>query len=171
MRVGVKAVSGEVAPFAGDTQRGAVYRRAMRRRITTSALALLACVAGACGAPQGTHIRLAHASNAELDAAGQSGEVVWYDFEAGDEVPLQFGLLGVARAATDQPSPMIAQRPFSVVVFPDGRTFFSFDGSSLTPGNQAARWSFVVGSDVAGGRAGLLLFIGQQQDLPPELQR
>lgn len=107
----------------------------------------------------------------QIQEAEQSGQVVWYDFEAGDEVPLEFGLLGVAQAVTDQPVRMVAQRPFSIVVFPDGRTMFSFDGQSLTSGNQAARWSVALGSDERGGRAAMILFIGQQQDLPPQLRR
>lgn len=65
---------------------------------------------------------------------------------------------------------MVAQRPFSVVVFPNGRTLFSFDGHTLTSGDQAARWSSLLGSSETGGRAGLLLFVGRQQDLPAELR-
>lgn len=124
----------------------------------------------ACGAPQGAHVRFAHASASEIEAARASGEVVWYDFEAGDEVPLQFGLLGVSQAMTDQPTRMVAQRPFSIVMFPDGRTMFSFDGTSLTRPEQAARWSIALGSDQNGGRAGLILFIGQPRDMPEELR-
>jgi hypothetical protein len=127
-------------------------------------------LAAACGSPQGPHVRFARASSSEIEAARNSGQVVWYDFEAGDEVPLEFGLLGVSEAITDQPTRMIAQRPFSIVVFPDGRTMFSFDGSSLTSPRVAARWSIALGSDDRGGRAGLLLFIGQPQDVPQELR-
>lgn len=127
-------------------------------------------LSSACGPPQGRHVRFAHASQSEIEAARESGQVVWYDFEAGDEVPLQFGLLGVSQAMTESPTRMIAQRPFSIVMFPDGRTMFSFDGSSLTRPEQAARWSIVLGSDPNGGRAGLVLFIGQRQDMPDELR-
>jgi len=134
------------------------------------ALGLTALAAAACGAPQGPHVRFAHASAAEIDAARASGEVVWYEFEAGDEVPLQFGLIGVSEAVTDQPVRMVAQRPFAIVIFPDGRTMFSFDGSSLTSPVQAARWSIALGSDAQGGRAGLLLYIGRPGDVPRELR-
>ncbi len=135
-----------------------------------SALACVTILASACGAPQGPHVRLARASPSQIEAAANSGQAVWYDFEAGDDVPLEFGLLGVSRAVTDQPIRMVAQRPFSIVILPGGQTYFSFDGHSLTPANQAARWSMAIGSDESGGRAALILFIGQRQDLPQELQ-
>lgn len=135
-----------------------------------ASLALLALTLAACGAPQGPHVRFARASAAEIEAARDSGQVVWYDFDAGDEVPLEFGLIGVSEALTEQPARMVARRPFSIVMFPDGRTYFSFDGRSLTSPQMAARWSIALGSDANGGRAGLLLFIGQPGDLPPELR-
>ncbi len=96
--------------------------------------------------------------------------MVWYDFEAGDEVPLAFGLVGVSQAVTEQPARMVAQRPFSIVVFPDGRTMFSFDGAHLTDPRVAARWSIALGSDAQGGRAAVILFIGRREDMPQEMQ-
>lgn len=135
-----------------------------------SLVALVALLAPGCGAPQGPHVRFAQASRAEIEAAQHGDRVVWYDFEAGDDVPLAFGLVGVAEALTDQPQRMVAQRPFSIVVFPDGRTMFSFDGSSLVDPRMAARWSIALGSDDNGGRAALILFIGLPGDLPEELR-
>lgn len=125
----------------------------------------LALALAACGGPQGAHVRFARASPSEIQAAQNSGQVVWYDFEAGDEVPLEFGLIGVADAETEQPTRMIARRPFSIVIFPDGRTYFSFDGGTLTNPQMAARWTVALGADDQRGRAAFLLFIGQQQDL------
>lgn len=125
----------------------------------------------ACGAPQGLHVRFAHASHAEIQAAHQGQQPVWYDFEAGDEVPLAFGLIGVSQAITEQPTRMIARRPFSIVVFPGGQTMFSFDGQTLTSPEYAARWSIGLDSDERGGSAALLVFIGQPDDMPAELQQ
>ena len=117
----------------------------------------------ACGAPQGQHVRFARASASEIDAARESGQLVWYDFEAGDEVPMSLGLLGVAEAITEQPVRMVAQRPFSILIYPDGRTAFSFDGSAVVSGQTSARWSIALGSDENGGRAALVLFLGPHQ--------
>ena len=130
---------------------------------------VLAAAAG-CGAPQGAHVRFARASASEIEAARESGQVVWFDFEAGDEVPLEFGLLGVGEGVTEQPTRMVAQRPFSIVIFPDGRTMFSFDGSSLTSPQMAARWSIALGTDGQRGRVGLVLFIGRPQDMPQQVR-
>jgi hypothetical protein len=65
---------------------------------------------------------------------------------------------------------MVAQRPFSIVVFPSGQTMFSFDGTSLVDPRMAARWSIALGADDSGGRAVLVLFIGLPGDLPEELR-
>lgn len=118
---------------------------------------------GACGGPQGQHVRFARASSGEIEAARSSGEVVWYDFQAGDEVPMSLGLLGVAEAVTEQPVRMVAQRPFSIIVYPNGTTAFSFDGSSVVSGQTSARWSIALGSDENGGRAALVLLLGPHQ--------
>lgn len=130
----------------------------------------LSLTATACGAPQGPHVRFADATQSQIEAAQQSGDVVWYDFEAGDEVPMIMGLVGVSAAVTEQPTRWIARRAFSVVVFPDGRTLFSFDGRRLVPGEIAVRWNLALGAGPEGGRAALLLFIGEEQDVPVELR-
>jgi hypothetical protein len=143
----------------------------MNGRLGALVIGAIALSLAACGAPQGPHVRFARASAGEIHAAEQSGQVVWYDFDVGDEVPLVFGLVGVSEAFTDPPARMVAQRPFSIVVFPDGRTMFSFDGHSLTSGQMAARWSMALGTENDRGRAALILYIGRPQDIPPELRR
>ncbi len=130
----------------------------------------LALVAIGCGGAPGRHLRFARASQAQIEEAQRSRQVVWYDFEAGDEVPLEFGLLGVSEAIADAPIRMVAQRPFSIVLFPDGRTAFSFDGRSLRAAQTTARWNIALGADENGGRATLVLFIGEEQDIPRELR-
>jgi hypothetical protein len=134
------------------------------------ALASAATLVLGCGAPQGPHVRFAHSSMQEIEAARSDGRVIWYDFEAGDEVPLMFGLVGVSEAISPQPARWVARRAFSVVVFPDGTTMFSFDGHSLTNATFAARWSIGLDADAQGPSGAILLFIGEQQDLPAELQ-
>lgn len=124
-----------------------------------------------CGARPQTHVRFARAAPEEIHTAESSGEVVWYDFEPGDEVPMAFGLLGVAEAVTETPVRFIAQRPFSIVVFPNGDTLFSFDGHSLMSGMYAARWSIALGAGPEGGRAAILLYVGNPNDVPADLRR
>lgn len=148
---------------------GVIASAAMRLALLCLGLLLATATAG-CGAPQGPHVRFAHTTVQELDAARSQGRVVWYDFEAGDDVPLVFGLVGVSEAVSE-PVHWVARRPFSVVVFPDGTTMFSFDGQSLTSATLAARWSVALDADEGGARAALLVFIGERSDMPPELQR
>ncbi|MGF1469699.1 MAG: hypothetical protein ACFCGT_26545 [Sandaracinaceae bacterium] len=137
-------------------------------RCLVPALVAFACVA--CGGGTYPHVRFATASAAEIEAAQDSGQIVFYDFEAGDEVPLVLGLVGVARALTEPPVRLVAQRPFSIVLFPDGRTMFSFDGRRAIDSSQVTRWTIALGANEEGGRALLLMFIGQAQDLPEELR-
>lgn len=134
-----------------------------------SSLALFSFGSG-CSRANGPHVRFAEASSAEIENAQRSGEIIWYDFEPGDSVPIVFGLVGVSEAVSETPVRWVARRRFSVVVYPDGRTLFSFDGRRLVPGNIAAAWSLGLGAGEQGGEATLLLFIGEQQDLPRELQ-
>jgi hypothetical protein len=95
--------------------------------------------------------------------------VVWYDFEPGDDVPIVLGLIGIAEAVSQPPARMVARRHFSIVMFPDGRTYFSFDGRRLIDGTHLARWTMgLEPTDEGGGVAVLLMFIGQQQDMPDQ---
>jgi|GEM_PF-3061420 len=129
-----------------------------------SLVALLAAVG--CGAAQGPHVRFARTNAAEIAAARATGDVIWYDFAQGDEVPLALGVLGVMEAVTEPPIRMVAKRAFSIVVFPNGNTMFSFDGQSLEP-PTAARWA--IGLEAENDRPGatIVMFIGQPSDMPP----
>ena len=132
------------------------------------ALLAFSALAG-CGAPQGPHVRFASATASQIEAARASGSAVWFDFEAGDAVPLELGVLGVMRAATDPPVRMVAARAFSIVIFPDGSTMFSFDGRSLEPANSA-RWAIGLDADARGPHAAIVLFIGAPGDMPSALR-
>lgn len=140
-------------------------------RCMTLVLVVFLAFAGGCAGPQGPHVRFALASGEEIRAAQASGETVWYDFEPGDDVPLRLGLVGVATAIGDQPTRMIAQRSFSIVVFPNGGTAFSFDGQTLLAPAAVARWAIALGAEEGGrGEAAIVLFIGEAADVPSELR-
>ncbi len=137
------------------------------RYISSLSLVLAVLTLTACGPRSaGPHVRFSQASAADLEAAAQSNQIIWYDFEPGDEVPIILGLVGIAQAVSEPPARMIARRHFSIVVFPDGRTFFSFDGERLVSGEQLARWNITLEPAGQGGGAVLLMFIGQAQDMP-----
>ncbi|MCA9576190.1 MAG: hypothetical protein KC668_12170 [Myxococcales bacterium] len=137
-------------------------------------LALALLTLGACGPrTTGPHVRFAQASAADLHAAQQSGQVVWYDFEPGDDVPIVLGVIGMAEAVSQPPARLVARRHFSIVLFPDGRTFFSFDGRHLVDPTHLARWTIGLepNDDTGSGVAVLLMFIGQAQDMPSDAPR
>ena len=123
-------------------------------------LALSLLTLGACGPrTTGPHVRFAQASAADLHAAQQSGQVVWYDFEPGDDVPIVLGVIGMAEAVSQPPARLVARRHFSIVLFPDGRTFFSFDGRHLVDPTHLARWTIGLepNDDTGSGVAVLLI--------------
>lgn len=134
------------------------------------ALIALCLLGVGCGGGPVTHVRFATASSAEIQAARESNGVVWYDFEAGDEVPIRLGILGVAEAVTDPPIRLVTQRPFSVVVLPNGQTYFSFDRRRTVMSNMATRWTIGMIPGDNGGEVALITFIGLPQDLPQALQ-
>jgi len=142
----------------------------MRAIASLSFALLVAVVVSGCGAPRGTHVRFATASPSQIQALENHPEVVWYDFKAGDEVPLDFGVLGVSEGVTEQPITFVARRDFSILVFPNGTTAFSFDGKHAVPAERAAKWVIALGADEEGGRATIGLFIGERKDMPEELR-
>jgi len=125
----------------------------------------LVALLSACGGPQGPHVRFARTNAAEIAAARATGDVIWYDFAQGDEVPLALGVLGVMEAVTEPPIRMVAKREFSIVVFPDGHTMFSFDGQSLEP-PTAARWAIGLEAENNQPGATIVMFVGHESDMP-----
>jgi hypothetical protein len=130
---------------------------------------LLATLVG-CGAPGGPRVRYAHATPADL-AAVEGAKTVWYEFQAGDVVPMNFVFLGIFEASTPQPVRMVAQKNVWVVVTKNKKTAFSFDGRRLVAGEEIAKWVMLMGT--RGEQAGQVttgLIVGRQNDLPPELR-
>lgn len=121
-----------------------------------------------CGGPQGPRIRFAQATTAQIQAV-QNEEVVWYEFRTGDRVPMIFILQGIVKAEANAPVTLEATRDFWVVVFQDGRQFFSFDGQNLYRGELGKFGLFLAGTD-EGPASAIMLFIGQRQGMPAELR-
>ena len=139
-------------------------------RTSFALVVALTCLFGVsgCGAPQGPHIRFAQATSAQLQSA-QNEEVVWYEFHAGDEVPMVFVLRGIVEADAPQAISLRATRDFQVVVFQDGRQFFSFDGRHLFQG-ELGKFGLFLTSNEGRPMTGVMLFIGQREVMPAELR-
>lgn len=128
---------------------------------------LVALTLSACGAPQGPRIRYVHASPQQL-AAAENEDVVWYEFQPGDEGPIGFLFLGMAEIAPTEVR-MVVQRQFWIVVFKDGRTMFSFDGRRLQQ-NPFSRWGMLIGRGEHRGSMALLMYVGPQNEAPAQLR-
>ena len=139
----------------------------MTRAILTTAGIALALTLTACGgAPRGPHVRMAHASATEIEAAQATNGPVFYDFEPGDRVPILLGVMGLFEAFAEPAPTLIARRQFSVVIYPNGNTFFSIEGGRLMSANALARWGLAFEGTPSGGQAALVLLVGRAEDMP-----
>lgn len=132
--------------------------------LVVSALSFMGCGGG----PQGPRIRFAQASSAQIQSA-QNEDVVWYEFRAGDRVPMIFVLQGIVKAEAETPVFLEATRDFWVVVYKDGRQFFSFDGAHLYRG-ELGKFGLFLAATEEGPASAVMLFIGQRADMPAELR-
>lgn len=140
----------------------------MQHYIRVVLATFVAAVAVGCAAPQGPHVRVAHASAAEMNAH-KDAKVVWYEFQKGDVVPMKFALIGMVQAEGPNDMKLVATRPFYVVTFKDGRTMFSFDGKKLVA-EPFAKWAMLVGPGEQRGETAFLLYVGRRDEMPEQLR-
>ena len=93
-----------------------------------SALAFLCLLSIGCVSTSGPHIRLATATNSQIEAI-QEESAVWYEFQPGDEVPFLFTFIGVAFSA-DHPVALRAKEHFWIVMVKNQPLMLSYDGES-----------------------------------------
>lgn len=114
-------------------------------KLKTRSLILTCLLAIACGGPTGPHIRVATAKKADLEAV-KDERTVWYEFQPGDEVPMQFLFIGVGLAASE-PIRFVAEQHFYLVMMRDQPLMFSFDGRTLTGASSTKLLVAVVPGD------------------------
>jgi hypothetical protein len=132
-------------------------------------LLVLAGLTG-CGAGlSGPRVRFATATEQQLQAV-QAEDIVWYEFRQGDEVPLHFVLVGVAEGENDKPIALRAKRTFYLVTFKNRPPAFSFDGKSIVT-QDSGKVGITLGRIEGANRAAVVVFVGQQSDMPPDLQQ
>lgn len=137
----------------------------------TAGIGLLALALGGCGAPAGPHIRVATATPAQLTAA-EDQDVVWYEFQPGDVVPLHLAFLGVVEGGSEQPAVFRAKQHFYFVMFKNQPMQISFDGKSFA-GPQASQSLIAVlpRKDASGGQIGWMIYMGESGDPKGELKK
>lgn len=104
-------------------------------------LMMLGLASVACMGPSGPRVHVASATRADLEAV-QNEDTIWYEFRAGDVVPFQFLLIGVA-VSGDKPIEMRATRDFWLVMSKDAPMQISYDGETLAT-NQVELLSVVM---------------------------
>lgn len=122
-------------------------------------------------APTGPHIRVATATAEELKAAdGQ--DMVWYEFQPGDIVPVQFGYLGAVEGGSKGPAALRAKQHFYLVASKQGGLNLSFDGKTFAGQNSSQ--SIIAVLPRKSGKGGQLLWVlymGESGDAKAELQK
>jgi hypothetical protein len=146
------------------------HKQSRYHRHWAAGLIAFAALAMGCGMPQAPRIRFATASEAQLKAA-ELEDMVWYEFRRGDEVPIAFMLVGVTEGITPEAIHARATRTFYLVVRKHGPPMFSFDGEHLVE-HDAGKAAITLGRTRDGtNQVGVVVFLGQEQDMPPELKR
>lgn len=143
-------------------------------RIGGAGLCLVACILflGACMmAPTGPHIRVATATAAQLKAA-ENEDNVWYEFQPGDVIPVQFGYLGAVEGGSQGPSALRAKQHFFLVASKDGPMQISFDGKTFAgPNSSQSIIAVVPQKSGQGGQLLWIIYMGQSGDAKGELKK
>jgi hypothetical protein len=136
----------------------------------TLCLALLAPATIGCGAATGPRIRVATATAAQLEAV-KDQDGVWYEFQPGDVVPVQFAFLGAIEGGTDQPAALRAKRQFFFVMYKHGPLQISFDGKSAAGLNSSQSIIAVIPrEDGKGSQLGWIVYVGESGNPKAELE-
>lgn len=131
----------------------------------------LALLSSACGAAQGPRVRVATASHAQLEAVEKEDQV-WYEFQPGDIVPVQFGFIGAVEGGNDGPAALRAKQQFFLVTSKHGPLRLSFDGKTFAGGNSMqAIIAPVPRKDGKGGALLWMLYLGESGDAEAELDK
>ena len=128
---------------------------------------LLAGLSLACGAQRHNTVRFVTATPADLKTAEQQDEV-WYEVQAGDELPLHFVFAGVANGVNEMPLVLKAQKPFYFVSRKDGRFYFSFDGQTIA--HEAGKFAITLVPGPPSNKAGILIYLGKPEEMEATLE-
>ncbi len=131
----------------------------------------MAVLLGACGAPSGPHIRVATATPQQL-AEAENADIVWYEFQPGDVVPVQLLFIGAVEGGSQGPSGLRAKQHFYFVTSKNGPMQISFDGKTFA-GAGASQWVIAVmpRKDGQGGELGWVIYMGESGDPQAELKK
>lgn len=132
---------------------------------------VLACLmAVACGPAVGPKIRVATATAQEI-AAAEDQDNVWYEFQPGDVIPVQFAFLGVVEGGSRE-AVFRAKQHFWFVMFKNAPMQISFDGEHYAgPHSNQALLGVIPRKDGQGGQLGWFIYMGEGGDPKAELAK
>jgi hypothetical protein len=118
----------------------------------------------------GPMVRVATATPAQLEAV-QEQDNVWYEFQPGDVVPIQFGFLGVVDGGS-KGAVFRAKQHFYFVMFKHAPMQISFDGKTFA-GERASQSliGVIPREDGKGGELGWFIYMGESGDARAELAK
>ncbi|MES1182836.1 MAG: hypothetical protein ABUL60_03420 [Myxococcales bacterium] len=132
-------------------------------------LAGLSLVA-ACGPSMGPKVRVATATAAQLQAV-ENEDNVWYEFEAGDLIPIQLGFLGVVEGGSKSAG-FRAKQHFYFVMFKNAPMQVSFDGKTFAGQHGSQSLIGVIPrEDGKGGQLAWFIYMGESGDPRAELAK
>jgi hypothetical protein len=136
----------------------------MRLNLPSFLVLLVVGSLAGCAAPP-TYIRFVNATEAQLAAADTEG-VAWYEFQPGDEVPLNMAVLGVSEAVAEG-IVLRAKKRFYIVVRKGASPALSFDGQSIAYGSE----TFLgFGREGDKNTLNVLTYVGPREDMPEKLR-
>jgi hypothetical protein len=125
----------------------------------------------ACGPSMGPTVRVSTATAAQL-AAVEDKDNVWYEFQAGDVIPVQLGFLGAMEGGSREPAVFRAKQHFYFVTYQHAPMQISFDGKTFAGPNASKSLIAVVPrKDGQGGELGWVIYMGESGDPKAELEK
>jgi hypothetical protein len=118
----------------------------------------------------GPTVRVATATPAQL-AEVEDKDNVWYEFQAGDVIPVQLAFMGAVEGGSRE-AVFRAKQHFYFVMFQHAPMQISFDGKSFAgPHSSQSLIGVVPRKDGKGGELGWVIYMGEGADAKAELQK
>jgi hypothetical protein len=132
-------------------------------------IALLVAVLLAAGCVPPTYLRVATATRADFERVSKL-DGVWYEFQPGDEVPLNVLYFGAVEAVAGGVS-FKARKPFYLVAYKHQPMMVSYDGKSVSPYQLRFIVAVTPRKDQPGGAVNWMTYLGESQDPEGELDK
>ena len=132
-------------------------------------LFVLALVVSASSCVPPTYLRVATATPADFERVSKL-DAVWYEFQPGDEVPLNILYFGAMQAAASGIG-LQAKSPFYLVAYKNQPMYVSYDGQNLSPYQLRFIVAVTPRKDGQGGQVNWVTYLGNAANPEAELEK